>query len=186
MKIPSEDACFKLIRKMEMLEHIIDHSRMVSKVTRFLCEHLVGFSPNLDLMLATRAALLHDITKTRSFQTREIHSETGGLLLTEMGYPEVGDIIRQHVILDEYTKTLPICETEIVNYSDKRVLHDRIVSLSDRLHYIKERYGKMDEFRERVQILCDKTQILEDKLFFYMGFHPDKLAQKMAEFGQSE
>ena len=102
MKIPSRDECFKLINDMDMMDHIIDHSVMVSNVARFLCFHLKKVAPNLDVRLATHAALLHDITKTRSFETHELHSQTGGKLLTEMGYPEVGNIIRQHVILDSY------------------------------------------------------------------------------------
>ena len=100
MNIPSKTECFKLIKKMDMMEHIIDHSILVSNIALFLCLKLKKYSPNLDTRLATSAALLHDITKTRSFDTKEIHSETGGLMLIELGYPEVGNIIRQHVILD--------------------------------------------------------------------------------------
>lgn len=179
MKIPSEDDCFKLIKKMEMMDHIIAHSVMVSKVTRFLCSRLMNSSHSIDIRLATRAALLHDITKTRSFQTHEIHSHTGGQLLSDMGYPEIGDIIRQHVLLDTYEEETTICESEIVNYSDKRVLHDKIVPLEERLGYIRERYGSNLKFRDRVNILCEKTLVLESKLFNHLEFHPDQLNEEM-------
>ncbi|MCF6247933.1 MAG: HDIG domain-containing protein [Desulfobacula sp.] len=181
MNIPSRDECFKLIKKMDVMDHIIDHSIMVSDVTRFLCNRLKKFTPELkiDTRLAANAALLHDITKTRSFATKEVHSETGGQLLCDMGYPEVGNIIRQHVMLDEYHIDSPVSEQEIVNYSDKRVLHDKIVSLKHRLEYINQRYGSRSEFKNRIQVMCENTSILESKLFFFLDIKPDQLLENM-------
>lgn len=181
MKIPSRKECFDLIKKMDMMDHIIDHSIMVSNVSLFLCRELKKTSPHLDTRLATSAALLHDITKTRSFDTKEIHSETGGLILTELGYPEVGDIIRQHVILDSYENDSPVTVQEIVNYSDKRVLHDKVVSLNSRLEYIKQRYGTQKEFKNRVQIMYINTLKLESKLFFHLDITPDQLSDSLTE-----
>lgn len=179
MKIPSRDECFKLIKDMEMMDHIIHHSVMVSNVARFLCSRLKKVAPNLDIRLATHAALLHDITKTRSFATHELHSETGGELLTNMGYPEVGNIIRQHVILDSYEKHSPICEHEIVNYSDKRVLHDKVVSLKRRLEYINRKYGRKKELQNKIHVMWENTLALEAKLFFHLDISPDDLLDSM-------
>lgn len=179
MKIPSREECFKLIKEMAMMDHIVDHSVMVSNVARFLCSRLKETEPNLDVRLATNAALLHDITKTRSFATQELHSETGGDLLTKLGYPEVGNIIRQHVILDTYEKHSPICEQEIVNYSDKRVLHDNVVSLKKRLEYILRKYGGKKEFQDKIHIMWENTLKLEAKLFYHLDIHPDQLLESM-------
>ena len=179
MKIPSQEECFKLITEMEMMTHIVDHSIMVSNVARFLCTRLKKVMPKLDIRLAAHAALLHDITKTRSFSTHEVHSETGGRLLTRMGYPEVGNIIRQHVILDAYETESPICEQEIVNYSDKRVLHDQVVSLNRRLDYIERQYGKKDEFKKRIKVMWMNTMKLESKLFLHLDILPEELLDSM-------
>lgn len=176
MNIPSKTECFKLIKKMNMMDHIIDHSIMVSNIALFLCRALKKHSPTLDTRLATCAALLHDITKTRSFDTNEFHSETGGLILTELGYPEVGDIIRQHVILDAYDDTSPVSEQEIVNYSDKRVLHDKVVSLEERLEYIQLQYGSRKEFKDKIKIMSANTMHLENKIFCPLDIAPDRLA----------
>lgn len=180
MNLPTDKECFRIIKKMEMMDHIIDHSVMVSNVAVCLCQNICKTVPclNLDLNmnLVRKAALLHDITKTRSFTTQERHSETGGKLMTQLGYPEIGDIIRQHVMLDAYRPDLRVSEPEIVNYADKRVLHDQVVSLDQRLDYIKERYGKRPEFSHLVQKMWDKTLALEDKLFKNMPFSPDELA----------
>lgn len=181
MNIPSKEECFKLIKQMKMMDHIIDHSIMVSNVAGLLCFHLKKSTPSISVTLTIRAALLHDITKTRSFQTHEMHSDTGGLLLSDMGYPEVGAIIRQHVLLDHYDSDSPVSEEEIVNYADKRVLHDKVVTLPQRLEYIKERYGKNKEFRDRIAFMHKNTLLLESKLFRDLAMSPDDLSQEMVE-----
>lgn len=176
MNIPSKEECFRLIHKMDMMDHIIDHSIMVSNVALCLCRFLGEKFPHLNIEGVRSAALLHDITKTRSFSTGEVHSETGGLLLEKMGYPEIGNIIRQHVMLDTCTQNTPVSEQEIVNYSDKRVLHDQVVSLEKRLEYIKIRYGAKPEFKDRVQLMWTKTVNLEQKLFKQLPFEPPQLS----------
>ena len=176
MNFLSKTDCFKLIKTMDMMDHIIDHSVMVSNVTLFLCHALKKNSAKINADLAISAALLHDITKTRSFSTKENHSETGGFLLTDMGYPELGSIIRQHVILDSYIADSPVSEQEIVNYSDKRVLHDRVVSLDERLEYIRVRYGKTVEFENRIRIMSQNTLTLENKIFSHLDIAPDQLS----------
>ena len=132
---------------------------------------------NYDLIQA--AALLHDITKTRSFKTEENHALTGGQFLVEQGYPEVGDLVRQHVRLDEYPHPITLGEAEIINYADKRVLHDRIVGLDKRLDYILERYGKLPEHQERIRWLWEKSRKLETKIFRDLPFSPADLNRNL-------
>lgn len=179
MNIPTKQECFELITKMDMLDHIIDHSVMVSNVALTLCKLLEKTSPNLNRKLVASAALLHDITKTRSFETNEIHSETGGEILTELGYPEVGSIIRQHVLLDVYDINSPVTVEEIVNYADKRVLHDTIVSLDKRLEYIKVRYGAIPQLKDRVKFMSMKSKELEEKIFTSIDIEPEQLSKKI-------
>ncbi len=179
MNIPSNQECFELIKKMAMMDHIIDHSVMVSNVALYLAVKLKKHCPDLDCRLAASAALLHDITKTRSIDTKELHSKTGGELLTELGYPEVGNIIRQHVILDSYENDSPVSEQEIVNYSDKRVLHAEIVSLDKRLEYIKIRYGTNTEFKKRIKLMWLNTLNLENKIFCRLDITPDQLSKNI-------
>jgi uncharacterized protein len=178
MNTPSKKECFKIIKEMKVMDHIVDHSIMVSNVAHFLCKKLKK-PHDLDIRLATSAALLHDITKTRSFDTNESHSETGGILLSDLGYPETGDIIRQHVILDSYDNDFPVTEQEIVNYSDKRVLHDKIVSLRKRLEYIKIKYSDRLEFRDHIQIMWKNTINLENKIFRDLDISPHQLSDCM-------
>ena len=177
MNIPSKKDCYRLMCEMEMLDNIVAHSMQVCRVAMILTENLLGqgFQLNIDLIRA--AALLHDITKTRSFKTQENHAETGGQFLTEHGYPEVGNIVRQHVRLDEYPNPLTLGEVQIINYSDKRVLHEEIVPLDQRLDYILSKYAKIPEHRERTRWLWKKTREMEAEIFRSLSFAPDDLAQ---------
>ncbi|MCK5783653.1 MAG: HDIG domain-containing protein [Desulfobacterales bacterium] len=172
MRIPSQKQCHHLILEMEMMAHIVDHSCQVCNVAVFLADHLIKNGLHLNRELIRAAAILHDITKTRSFETGEDHARTGGQLLIEMGYPEVGNIIRQHVALDNSVNSGEPDETDIVNYADKRVRHDRIVSLDQRMAYILERYGKSPEHCLRIQKLWRETIRLEKKIFTDLPFQP--------------
>jgi len=176
MEIPDKEECFKIIKNNNMMDHIIKHSTTVSKVAYCLTINLKKTFPALNIELARSAALLHDITKTQSFKTGEKHSETGGRLLKELGFPEIGDIIRQHVFLDKYIDTPPVTEAEIINYSDKRVLHDQVVPLDERLDYIYKRYVTNKEFIKHFDFMKKNTYMLEKKIFTFLDFKPEDLA----------
>lgn len=176
MQIPSEEECYRLIYEIRMMEHIAAHSVRVCQVALLLTDHLnaSGYDLNRDLIRAS--ALLHDITKTRSFETGENHALTGCQFLSGLGYAEVGDIVRQHVRLDVYDASEIPAEAEIVNYADKRVLHDQVASLQQRLAYIMEKYGTRAEYHERIRYTWQKTGELEKKLFSMLPFSPQDVA----------
>ena len=160
-----------------MMDHIVNHSEQVCRVAICLADKLSHKGIDLNLELIRASALLHDITKTRSFRTKENHAETGGKILQERGFTEVGHVIAQHVKLDTYVASNGLVEAEIVNYADKRVLHDQIVSLKDRMAYILERYADGMESRERILGLWAKSKDLEKRIFSYLPFFPDVLKQ---------
>ena len=175
INIPSEELCRRIISEMGMLENIVAHSLQVCRVSLLLTDRL-GL-PGLNRELIRAAALLHDITKTRSFHTDEDHAETGARLLTDLGYPEVARIVGQHVRLERYAlNSSTPTDAEIVNYSDKRVLHDKIVPLSERMGYILEKYGKSPERKGNILLLWEKTEKLEKRLFAGLPFFPGDLS----------
>ena len=180
MRIPSKKECYRLICESNMMEHIVVHSLQVCRVSLMIVDHIdiEGTALNRDLVQAS--AILHDITKTRSFQTKESHDKTGAKFLSELGYPEVGNIVRQHVVLDEYFLPEFPTEAEIVNYSDKRVLHDQVVSLKERENYILERYGTEPIYRQRIRMLWRQTEKLEKKLFNCLPFSPEEVNRELS------
>lgn len=175
IQIPSEDECRRIVHDMGMLDNIAAHCRQVCRVSLLLTDHLGLAGLNRELIRA--AALLHDITKTRSFHTDEDHAETGASLLAGLGYPEVARIVGQHVRLDRYLLSpAALTDAEIVNYSDKRVLHDRIVPLSERMGYILEKYGSSPGRKSSILLLWEKSEILERRIFSGLSFSPEDLS----------
>jgi len=179
IRIPTEAECEQLSAEMGMLENIVAHCRQVCRVSLLLADYLKPDGLNRELIRA--AALLHDITKTRSFQTREDHAETGAQLLADLGYPEVGRIVRQHVRLDRYFPSKIPAAEEIVNYADKRVLHDQIVPLNERMGYILEKYGQEPERKRAILLLWEKTEALEGRLFAGLPFAPEEIIPLLSE-----
>jgi len=177
MQIPTIEQCYQMMCEMKMMDHIVIHSLQVCRVATFLTDHLKEQQNHLNFNLIRAAALLHDITKTRSFNTDENHALTGGQFLNDRNYPEVGDLVRQHVVMDAYRTGKILREVEIINYADKRVLHDKIVPLDKRLEYILERYAQNPADRERIDLLWQKTKRLEDRIFGKLSFAPDDLIQ---------
>lgn len=179
MRIPSIKECFEIICRMQMMDHIVLHSIQVCRVATTLVDHIDtgGTLLNRDMVMAS--ALLHDITKTRSFKTRENHALTGCEFLSGIGYPEIGRVVGQHVRLDVYAGDGAPAEAEVVNYADKRVLHDKVVPLRERMLYVLNNYGREPEFRPRIRRLWQETERLEEKLFSYMSFLPEELEDRI-------
>ncbi len=163
-----------------MLDHIILHSLQVSRVATFLVDTIMATGIMINRDIVEAAALLHDITKTRSLSTRENHASTGAQFLDSLGYREVADIVRQHVRLDRKPSSLPVTEAEIVHYADKRVLHDRVVTLDERHRDILERYGVGPEHRQRINETFSEAKKLEALIFQTLPFAPDKIGDLIA------
>lgn len=175
MQIPSKKECFELICDMEMMDHIVRHSLQVCRVATLLTDRLASEHIILNRDLIQASARLHDITKTRSFITKENHALTGSQLLSDKGYTEVGHIIGQHVQLNAFDEFGALTEAEIVSYADKRVLHDQVVSLEKRMRYIVDKYGVNPMRRERIRYHWKQTERLEEKIFSRLPFSPQTL-----------
>jgi putative nucleotidyltransferase with HDIG domain len=187
--IPSIAQCLALMDQYAMLDNIRAHSLTVAKVARSL---LMGITetresgrnvPDTDLVLA--GALLHDIAKTPCLDNKCDHARIGRDICLEHGYPAIGEIVREHVVLkdfsiDRYAQGIFLAK-EIVYYADKRVRHDSIVSLHERMAYIIERYGNQDNFRhQQIEENFQRCQILEHHLFSLINFTASELADKVA------
>ena len=163
------------MRESGMLDHIVAHSLQVCRVALSLADQMKSTHPGLDHQMLQAAALLHDITKTRSFDTGENHAETGAEFLAELGFPEVAELVRQHVRLDSYSGRTRVDDAAVINYADKRVLHDAVVSLDERMQYIYERYGKTAVHQQRIRKLWQVTAALENRIFGQLAISPADL-----------
>jgi putative nucleotidyltransferase with HDIG domain len=180
--IPSREDCLALMEELGMWKNIIRHSLIVEQVACSLAEVLLHAGEDLILPEIAAGALLHDITKTKSIQTRENHAATGQQLLEDLGYHRIGQIVGCHVVM-------PVCicsqeavsAEEVVHYADKRVLHDSVVSLSERFKDLVARYGKIPDARRRLQTLEDQSYYIEKKIFSRIELTPEDIPGIVSE-----
>ena len=72
---------------------------------------------------------------------------------------------------------------EIVYYADKRVRHDAVVTLDERLEYILERYGKNDErIHEQIRNNFSRCGQLEKILFSFLDFPPEEVEKQVDRY----
>ncbi len=176
--IPSLQDCLALMGDYGMLPNIREHSFMVMRVALALGEALVAAAFPLSLPLIEAGALLHDLGKTPCLGTGANHADWGAAVLEDRGYPEVAQIVREHVSLAPAPgEAQPPREAEVVNYADKRVLHARVVTLAERFVDLQRRYCRTPESRARLAVLADRVQTLEDRLFAPLKLSPGDLLQ---------
>lgn len=179
--IPSASECFKFMDLYDMPPHIRDHSVMVEKVASLLVSALDRIGVKLSAERVKAGALMHDIAKSVCLQTGELHSAKGKEICLQHHLEEIADIVSEHVVLKDYQPWGPIGEKEIVYYADKRVNHDAVVSLEERLQYLLERYAKGEE---RVILAIRKNfetcKEVEGKIFSRLPFGPESIAERLS------
>jgi uncharacterized protein len=159
--IPSVETCFGLMDTYEMLENIKAHSVMVAKVAHLIARGLRDGGLDISVEKTTAGSLLHDIGKTASLNSAEDHAEIG-----------------RHIRLNNYNVDDDYSEKEIVFYADKRVNHDKIVSLEERQAYLIERYARNQEgLVAAIRMNFDLCKRVEKKMFAILDFGPESLAQ---------
>ncbi len=108
------------------------------------------------------SCLLHDIGKYPCILDGSgYHDVRGEKILEEEGYSDVARIVVQHVVLRG--PSFPIREEHVLFYSDKRVVHDELVSLDDRFVYLEQTYGTSALAVERLMLMKQETLVWRRK-----------------------
>jgi uncharacterized protein len=173
--IPSYKECLELMDAHSMLPNIRKHSFRVMQVAAFLGEALAEAGSGLFLPLVTSGALLHDLGKTACLGTLNNHAEYGAGILEDLGYPHVAQVVREHVHLHIDIDSRPVREAELVNYADKCVLHNEVVTLETRFADLRERYGRTPDALMRINATETRSRALEEKIFASLALTPSNL-----------
>lgn len=113
------------------------------------------------------------------------HEKAAYIVLKEK-YPELAKIILKHGYHNqEGENVLDTWEEKIVNYADKRVLHDQIVSLKERFDDGHERYYKQNlvlginnDYQKKADLNYFK---LEKEIFNKLEFLPEDLKHRILD-----
>jgi putative nucleotidyltransferase with HDIG domain len=176
--VPSVETCFQVMEQYQMLDNIKAHSIVVAEIASFIARGLYEAGYDISYEKTIAGALLHDIGKTPSLESGEDHTEIGRRICLENQFVEISDIVKEHVRLKSYELNGDFTEKVVVYYADKRVNHDRIVSLDERLAYILERYAKnLLKFHGLIKANFEKCRSIEKRIFHVLMADPDSLAQ---------
>jgi putative nucleotidyltransferase with HDIG domain len=170
--IPSRTECIELQRQFNMPENIRRHSLLVAEVALRLAAGLNNNSSRLDLQLIEAGALLHDVGKMSGLRSGEDHAALGAKMLDGIVDPAVVRIVGEHISLDSSQVNGAVTESLVVNYSDKRVRHDEVVSIEERYRDLIQRYAKAPQ---QAQLLLEKLDLylaLERTIFSHLPIMP--------------
>lgn len=203
--LPTRKQAFEILKEYHVPLHIQKHSLAVAELAVCLAEKLKEKGISVDVDLVDRACLLHDIArvcdlkkldydrfeqsvteqdKTKWVQLRAkykgiVHEDAAYELLKEK-YPVLALTIRKHkyiAILDGQEKP-KTWEEKLVYYADKRVMHDRVVPLKERLEegHKRNTYLHQTEAQHKINIARADSLIyeLEREIFQKAGLVKDQ------------
>ena len=147
---------------------------VVAAVGRLIARSLRRQGLPIDTDMVVAGALLHDIGKTPCLGDDGSHAGLGAEICLDHGLDTIAPIVARHVILRDFRPQGDITETEIVYYADKRVKHDKVVNLDERLRDILKRYGhKNPELHRLIRKNFQVCLAVEEKIFKLLPFAPD-------------
>jgi len=172
--VPSVAECLALWDAYDMLPNIRAHSLTVACIAETLAREAVASGLPVDVDAVRAAALLHDLAKTYTIRHGGNHSQLGGAWVQELtGNPILAQGVMHHVhwpfAVDLRAHFLPL----IIIYSDKRVKHNRVVSLTERFEDLLHRYGATQDIRQRIGRSFAQAREIEDALIQTLGFQTD-------------
>ena len=157
-----EERCIELVEKY-LPDNLQRHTRQVKDLAVSVGNELVENGTYVNIELLEKAAWLHDLFKPCDYGDEETCRELGTMLPDDVDgkrhaelaylafkddYPELAKVIKKHAFR-EILKGFDSIEEKILYYADKRVMHDRVVSLKERLDELHKRYNNTETLSEQ-------------------------------------
>jgi len=170
MKLPSREKCFVYIKEYKLPENIVKHSRKVNQISVFLARRLNERGVKIDVSAVDRASLLHDLDKIKTLKSHK-HGIITEEILVKKGFSSLGRLAKFHRF--DYVVKLKTWEEKVINYSDKRCVEDKIVTLKQRFAYLDKKY-KIHK-RKKSDLAKKVFLKLEREIFNKIKLNPNKL-----------
>jgi hypothetical protein len=144
---PSLEQCLDWWDDWELPENICRHVTEVAGAAYKLAVWMRQAGIDVDPILTHRAGLAHDLDKIKTLREPRRHGQVSADFISARGFPELAVIVRKHLLgifLYEDVANLS-WETKLVNFCDKLVEGDEIVSITERFSALKKRYPQSQE-----------------------------------------
>src|SRR3989338_7415026 len=200
MGLPTEQQCLNYFTEYKVPDNIFKHCCKVREIAVFLAERLKERNFPIDLEVVSCLAYFHDLCKMiviSDFGQNKFHQEAAITPEQEAFWREMQKKYPNHyegemaykIFKDVYPELAlslrdvsssrnenPSWEQLIVHYADLRVLREKVVTVPERLDYLRQRYPRGEEVWKKHQ---QKIREHEQKLFSHLPFAPDELASEM-------
>ena len=210
--LPTRRDCLNLLREYAVPSHIVEHSLAAAKLAVFLAKRLKEKGIAIDIELVERACLLHDMVRAGDFQEsvyrkfenniteqqkakwqqlrakyKAIPHEYAAYDILKDKYPELALTVKKHrymAVLDEEEKP-KTWEEKLVYYADKRVMHEKIVPLKERLAEGHKRNTHLHGSEAQSKINTAKVDpliyILEKEIFEKIELDPSEVTDEFID-----
>lgn len=166
---PSDESCQALWDKYAMLPNVREHSLLVADIAAFVgtLAEQAGIFKHTPFLRAS--AMMHDLAKTYTILNGGNHCQLGSAwCVQELKNPVIAQGVAHHVDwpwgIDIPKYFIPLT----LIYCDKRVMHNRMVSLDERCEDLLRRYGlteiHRDYIRHSIHVGLDIEMALSDAL----------------------
>ena len=139
---PTVAKCVAWWAAWDLPENVRRHVTEVAAAAYKLAIWMRQAGVEVDPILTHRAGLAHDLDKIKTLHEPRRHGQVSADFISEQGYPELAEIVRKHLLgifLYENLDNLS-WETKLVNFCDKLVEGDEVVSITERFTALKQRY----------------------------------------------
>lgn len=204
----TEEQLHKLIVQYRVPVHIQRHMQKVAAVALYLGQILQQKGEKMNVVLLRQAALLHDVLKLCDFKKLDIehfeqnvtaedihfwtalmkscshigHTEAAYNMLKDLGEDELAVTIRKHRFGSLTSEDPPeTWEEKLLYYADKRVKHDKIVSIAERIQDGRERYFPDGNLPQDDHLVEKALYKLEAEICTKAGIKPEDITEKAVE-----
>jgi putative nucleotidyltransferase with HDIG domain len=210
--LPTRKECLALLAEYHVPPHIVNHSKAVAKLAVFLAQRLNENGTAVDVTLLEAACLLHDLLRVHDFTESDYnrfernlpenkkakwqhlrtkykassHEDAAHDILKGQ-YPSLALTIKRHrymALLDEKEKP-ESWEEQLLYYADKRVMHDKIMPLKQRLAEGHKRNVHLHGSAAQSKINTAKVDPLiykmEKEIFEKIGLDPLEVTEEIID-----
>jgi uncharacterized protein len=172
--------CIKLLKENETPRNIWLHNRKVNSVAMFLAKQFTNKGIELDLESIDKASLMHDIKKYHELSgiLKDMHEIEAEKLFNKLNQTKIANLVGKHKTSALLNKNLLTWEEKIVFYADKRVLHDKIVSIDERIEDGTKRYKDNHHYTGDEKLISLKMHDLESQIFKKLGMKPTDINEE--------
>jgi uncharacterized protein len=210
--LPTRKECLALLAEYHVPPHIVSHSQAVAKLAVFLAQRLDEKGAAVDVTLLEGACLLHDLLRVHDFKESDYNRferilpeeekpkwrrlrakykdsshEDAACDILRVQYPALAVAIKRHrymALLDEKEKP-DTWEEKLLYYADKRVMHETIVPLKERLAEGHKRnvFSHGSEAKSKINTAKVDPLIykMEKEIFEKIGLDPLEVTKKFID-----